>query len=147
MIGVISGVARTAMLQVARQFGREAMERIMAGEALENVLTREEMKALEQVLLKLMRQGKNAILEDSEKKNTDWNARMNDFTRNLDSEFRKNTTLYKEVKNIQNKNKIEDRFGLSNAYSSKTGLYRTGNTLYIGGTGAKDGSINKRYYG
>ena len=39
------------MLQVARQFGREAMERIMAGEALENVLTREEMKALEQVLL------------------------------------------------------------------------------------------------
>ena len=148
MIGVISGVARTAMLQVARQFGREAMERIMAGEALENVLTREEMKALMRKLgragfAELMRQGKNAILEDSEKKNTDWNARMNDFTRNLDSEFRKNTTLYKEVKNIQNKNKIEDRFGLSNAYSSKTGLYRTGNTLYIGGTGAKDGSITR----
>ena len=75
MIGVISGVARTAMLQVARQFGREAMERIMAGEALENVLTRE-MKALMRKLgragfAELMRQGKNAILEDSEKKNTD----------------------------------------------------------------------------
>jgi hypothetical protein len=91
----------------------------------------------------LMRQGKNAIMEDYEKKTTDWNARMNDFTRNLDETFRKNTTLYKEVKNIQNKNKIEDRQGLSNAYNSKTGLYKTGNTLYIGGTGAKDGSINR----
>ena len=30
----------------------------------------------------------------------------------------KNTTLYKEVRNIQNKNKIEDRQGLSNAYNS-----------------------------
>ena len=38
MIGVISGVARTAMAnalrQVAREFGREAMERIMGGEAI-----------------------------------------------------------------------------------------------------------------
>ena len=28
MIGFIGGVARTALAQVARQFGREAMERI-----------------------------------------------------------------------------------------------------------------------
>ena len=35
MIGFIGGVAaRTALAQVARQFGREAMERIMAGEAI-----------------------------------------------------------------------------------------------------------------
>ena len=152
MIGVIAGVSRLALTnalrQVARQFGREAMERIMGGEAIENVLTREEMRSLMKKLGKagfseLMRQGKNAIMEDYEKKTTDWNARMNDFTRNLHSEFKKNTTLYKEVRNIQNKNKIEDRQGLSNAYNSKTGLYKTGNTLYIGGTGAKDGSINR----
>ena len=93
-----------------------------------------------------MRQGKNAIVEDSEKKNTDWNARMNDFTRNLDDEFRKNTTLYKEVKNIQNKNKIEDRQGLSNAYSSKDGLYKTGNTLYMWHRG-KGWVNNKGHYG
>ena len=43
-------------------------------------------------------------MEDYEKTTTDWNARMNDFTRNLDSEFKKNTTLYKEVRNLQNKN-------------------------------------------
>ena len=152
MIGVISGVARTAMAnalrQVARDFGREAMERIMGGEAIESVLTREEMRSLMKKLGKagfteLMRQGKNAIMEDYEKKTTDWNARMNDFTRNLDDEFKKNTTLYKEVRNIQSKNKIEDRQGLSNAYSSPNGLYKTGSTLYIGGTGAKDGSINR----
>ena len=113
MIGVIAGVSRLALTnalrQVARQFGREATERIMGGEAIENVLTREEMRSLMKKIGKaglpeLMRQGKNAIMEDYEKKTTDWNARMNDFTRNLDSEFKKNTTLYKEVRNLQNKN-------------------------------------------
>ena len=74
----------------------------MAGERVEEVLTNcpMEMKSLMGKLgragfTELMRQGKNAISEDNEKKNTDWNVRMNDFTRNLDDEFRKNTTLYK----------------------------------------------------
>ena len=44
MIGFITGVARTALTQVARQFGREAMERIMAGEAIESVLTRDQLR-------------------------------------------------------------------------------------------------------
>ena len=148
MIGVITGVARTALAQVARQFGREAMERIMAGEAIESVLTRDQLRELAKKTGKvafneLMKQGKDAILEDYNKKNTDWNARMNDFTRNLDDEFRKNTTLYKEVRNIQNKNKIEDRKGLWNAYDSPAGLYKSGSTLYIAGTGGKDGSLNR----
>jgi hypothetical protein len=148
MIGVITGVARTALSQVARQFGREAMERIMAGEAVESVLTRDQLRELAKktgkvALNELMKQGKDAVLEDYNKKNTDWNARMNDFTRNLDSEFRKNTTLYKEVRNIENKNKIEDRKGLWNAYDSPDGLYKTGGTLYIAGTGGKDGSLNR----
>ena len=33
MIGFITGVARTALAQVARLFGREVVDRIMAGEA------------------------------------------------------------------------------------------------------------------
>ena len=41
------------------------------------------------------------------------------------------------------KNKIEDRLGLSNAYNSPSGLYVSGNTLYISGTGGKDGSITR----
>ena len=90
-----------------------------------------------------MKQGKDAVIEDYNKKNADWNARMNDFTRNLDDEFRKNTTLYKEERDIANKNKIEDRRGLWNAYDSPSGFYRTGNTLYIAGTGGKDGSLNR----
>jgi len=148
MIGVITGVARTALSQVARQFGRETMERIMAGEAIESVLTRGQLRELAKktgrvAFNELMKQGKDAIIEDYNKKNTDWNARMNDFTRNLDDEFRKNTTLYKEVRNIQNKNKIEDRRGLWNAYDSPAGLYKTGDTLYIAGTGGKDGSITR----
>ena len=47
MIGVGAGVGRIAMTnalrQVGRQFGREVVQRIMGGEAKENVLTREEM--------------------------------------------------------------------------------------------------------
>ena len=148
MIGFIGGVARTALAQVAIQFGREAMERMMAGEAIENVLSRDQMKELAKKLGRvafneLMKQGKDAIMEDYNKKNADWNARMNDFTRNLDDEFRKNTTLYKEVRNIQNKNNIEDRRGLWNAYDSPDGLYKTGSTLYIAGTGGKDGSLTR----
>ena len=47
---------------------------------------------------------------------------MNDFARNLNNKFRQNTTLYKEEREIGNKEKIEDRFGLSNAYASKSGF-------------------------
>ena len=36
---------------------------------------------------------------------------------------------------------LEDREGLNNAYASPAGLYKTGNTLYISGTGGKDGSF------
>ena len=148
MIGVITGVARTALAQVARQFGREVVDRIMAGEAIDSILTRDQMRELAKktgqvAFNELMKQGKDAVIKDYEKKNTDWNARMNDFTRNLDDEFRKNTTLYKEVRNIQNKNKIEDRRGLWNAYDSPAGLYKTGSTLYIAGTGGKDGSLTR----
>ena len=118
MIGFIGGVARTALAQVARQFGREAMERIMAGEAIENVLSRDQMKELAKKLGRvafneLMKQGKDAIMEDYNKKNADWNARMNDFTRNLDDELRKNTTLYKEeTSKTKTRLKIGEDYGM-----------------------------------
>ena len=50
MIGIVAGVGRIAMIttlrQVGRQFGREVVQRIMGGEAMENMLTREEMRTL-----------------------------------------------------------------------------------------------------
>ena len=50
MIGVVAGAGRIAMTnalrQVGRQFGREVVQRIMGGQAIENVLTREEMRLL-----------------------------------------------------------------------------------------------------
>ena len=94
MIGFIGGVARIALSQVARQFGREVADRIMAGESIENILTRDQIRQLGKDLGKvafneLLKQGKDKFIEDYNKKNADWNARMNDFTRNLDDEFRK----------------------------------------------------------
>ena len=53
---------------------------------------------------------------------------MNNFARNLNQHFKQHKTLYSEERDIANKNKIEDRWGLRNAYASKSGLYRTGNT-------------------
>ena len=88
MIGVIGGVARTALSnalrQVARQFGSEVMDRMVAGEAIDSILTREQMRELAKKTGKvafgeLMRLGKEEFMKDYNKKNTDWNARMNDL--------------------------------------------------------------------
>ena len=152
MIGFVGNVGRIAMSnairQVGRQFGREAMERIMGGEAIEDVLTRDQMMELAKktgraAFAQLMRVAKEELVKDTDKKQEDLNKRMDNFTRNLNDEFKKNTTLYKEERNIQNKEKIEDRHGLNNAYRSPSGLYKTGKTLYISGTGGKDGDWEK----
>ena len=68
---------------------------------------------------------------------------MNDFTRNLNDHFKQHRTLYAEEKNIANKEKIEDRRGLWNAYSSPSAFYKTSKTLYISGTGGCDGSLTR----
>ena len=146
MIGVVSNVARTVLPQIARQFGRQAVQRIIQGEAIENVLSRGELEQLakstgKMAFSELMKQGKDALMNDYEKKNTDWNARMNNFTRNLNSHFKQHRTLYAEERNVANKNKIEDRHGLWNAYASPSGLYKSNNTLYVSGTGGKDGGL------
>ena len=50
MIGFIGRVGRmacsNAIRQIGRQFGREAMDRIMRGEAIEDVLTRDQLREL-----------------------------------------------------------------------------------------------------
>ena len=150
MIGFMAGVGRVAVLnalrQVGRQFGREAMERIMNGEAIESVLTRDQLRELARktgkvALGELMKVGKEEFMKDTNRKFQDLDTRMDNFARNLNEKFRQNTTLYKEERNLQNKNKIEDSQGLTNAYRSPSGIYRTGNTLYISGTGGKDGDF------
>ena len=148
MLGLVGSVGRTVLAQVGRQFGRQAVQRLMQGERIEDILSRDEIRQLGKNLGRvafneLMRQGKDAILEDKNNTNADWNNRMNEFTRNLNDHFRQHRTLYAEERNVANKEKIEDRRGLSNAYSSPSGLYKTGKTLYISGTGGKDGSITR----
>ena len=94
----------------------------------------------------MLNQGKEMFMEDFNEKNENWNNRMNNFARNLNDHFKQNRTLYAEERNVANKEKIEDRWGLSQAYSNPTGLYKTGSTLYISGTGGKDGDINQDIY-
>ena len=152
MLGVVAGAGRialsNALTQVARSFGREAMQRIMQGEAIETVLTRDEMRNLARKIGKvtfteLLRQGREELISNTNEQFQDLDNKMDNFARNLNEKFRQNTTLYKEERNIQNKNKIEDRQGLTNAYRSPSGIYRTGNTLYISGTGGKDGDFTR----
>ena len=140
MIGVVAGVGRIAMTnalrQVRRQFGREVVQRIFGGEAIENVLTREEMRLLAKRIGRvafdeLMRQGREELMNDTDKKQRDLDEKMNNFARNLNEQFRQNTTLYKEERNIANKKATEDRHGLTNAYRSPSGWYKTGKTLYL----------------
>ena len=82
-------------------------------------------------------------MNDAKKKETNMNKKMDNFARNLGNHYRQNRTLYAEERNIGNKEKLEDRQGLKNAYSSPSGLYKTGKTLYISGTTGKDGSITR----
>ena len=148
MLGVIGNVGRTALMQVGRQYGRQAVQRLIQGERIEDVLTRDELRQLGKNIgragfTELMKQGKNAVMNDYDDKMKNRNDRMNDFARNLNQHFRQHRTLYAEERNVGNKEAIEDRWGLNNAYKSKSGLYKTGNTLYISGTGGKDGSITR----
>eukprot|EP00438_Fugacium_kawagutii_P017939 Skav236599 [mRNA] locus=scaffold3534:80688:83717:- [translate_table: standard] len=91
----------------------------------------------------LLKVGKEEFIKDTNKKQEDLNKRMDNFNRNLNDKFRENTTLYKEERNIANKEKMEDRWGLTNAYRSPSGIYKSGKTLYISGAGGKDGDINR----
>ena len=65
------------------------------------------------------------------------------FNKHFDKQIMKHKTRYAEEINVQNKNKIDDVKGLDAAYSNVNGITKIGNTLYIGGTGAKTGLNHK----
>ena len=149
MIGTLGNLGRL----VGREAMEEIMARIMAGRTAEDIFTREEIARrvgqkgydllVDKIKKELKRKEDERIESDDKKKEIDWNARMNDFARNLNSHYRQNTTRYKEERNLGNKEKIENRFGLSNAYASPSGLYKTGKTLYVSGTTGKNGSMTR----
>ena len=145
MIGILSGIGRV----VGREIGEEALGRIIAGRTTEDLFAREEIarrigKASFDALVKKFNDMKDErMMDDAKKKETDMNRKMINFTKHLNQHLNKNRTLYAEERNIGNKEKLEDRAGLKNAYDSPSGLYKTGKSLYISGTTGKDGSITR----
>ena len=146
MIGILGGIGRI----VGREIGEEALARILAGRTAEDLFAREEIarrvgKASFDALVKKFNDMKDErMVNDAKKKETNMNKKMEDFARNMNGNLRnRNSTLYSEVRHIGNKEKLEDRQGLKNAYDSPSGLYKTGKTLFISGTTGKDGSITR----
>ena len=145
MIGILGGVGRV----VGREVAEEALGRIIAGRTTEDLFAREEIarrigKASFDMLVKKFDDMKNErMMKDAKEKENNMNKRMDNFARNLGNHYRRNTTLYSEVKHLGNKEVLEDRQGLKNAYDSPSGLYKVGKTLYISGTTGKDGSITR----
>ena len=146
MIGILGGIGRIA----GREIAEEALGRIVAGRTTEDLFAREEIarrvgKASYDSLIKKLHEIQDErMMDDAKKKENDMNKRMDNFARNLNGNLRgRNTTLYSEERHIGNKEKLEDRAGLKNAYDSPSGLYKTGKTLFISGTTGKDGSITR----
>ena len=146
MIGILGGIGRI----VGREIGEEALAGILAGRTAEDLFAREEIarrvgKASFDALVKKFNDMKDErMMDDAKKKETNMNKKMDDFARNMNGNLRnRNSTLYSEVRHIGNKEKLEDRQGLKNAYDSPSGLYKTGKTLFISGTTGKDGSITR----
>ena len=145
MIGILGGIGRIA----GREIAEEAVGRIIAGRTTEDLFAREEIarrigKASYDSLVNRLREIQDErMVNDAKKKETNMNKKMDNFARNLNQHLSRNRTLYAEERNIGNKEKLEDRQGLKNAYDSPSGLYKTGKTLYISGTTGKDGSITR----
>ena len=146
MIGILGGIGRI----VGREIGEEALARILAGRTTEDLFAREEIarrigKASFDSLVKKINDIKDErMMDDAKKKESNMNKKMDDFARNMNGNLRsRNSTLYSEVRHIGNKEILEDRQGLKNAYDSPSGLYKVNKTLYISGTTGKDGSITR----
>ena len=160
-------VGRLATSQLGRQIGREALanigggglrqvttqelERLMQNTQVQEAFTREQLRIM---MKKLGKAGLASLLssmlfgdatddekEDEEPAIENRNDKMEHFGNQIRGHLNHNRTIYAEERDVFNKNTIEDRKGLNNAYASPTGLYKTGNTLYISGTGGKDGSF------
>ena len=145
MIGILGGLGRV----VGREMAEEALGRIIAGRTTEDLFTREEIarrigKASFDALVKKFDDMKNErLMDDAKKKEHNMNKRMDNFAGNLGNHYKRNTTLYSEVKHLGNKEILEDRQGLKNAYDSPSGLYKLKKTLFVSGTTGKDGSITR----
>ena len=163
MIGVLG---RFAGSQVGRQMGREALanigggglrqvatqelERLMQNPQTQQSFTREQLRIM---MKKLGKAGLATLLSsmlfgdrdetDDDEDIENRNDRMEHFGNQIRGHLNHNRTIYAEERDVCNKNTREDRNGLNNAYASPTGLYKTGNTLYISGTGGKDGSLSE----
>ena len=131
MIGIVAGVGRIAMTnalrQVGRQFGREVVQRIMGGEAIGNVLAREEMRLLAKRIGRvafdaLMRQGREELMNDTDKKQRNLDEKKNNCARDLNEQFRQNTTLYKEERNIANKKNNRRQTRIDKCIQKPTGI-------------------------
>ena len=146
MIGILGGIGRIA----GREIAEEALGRIVAGRTTEDLFAREEIArrigktSYNSLIKKLHEIQDERMTDDAKKKENDINKRMDNFARNLNGNLRgRNSTLYSEERHIGNKEKLEDRQGLKNAYDSPSGLYKTGKMLFISGTTEKDGSITR----
>ena len=146
MIGVLGGIGRIA----GREIAEEALGRIVAGRTTEDLFAREEITrrvgkaSFDSLIKKLHEIQDERMVNDAKKKENDMNKRMDNFARNLNGNLRgRNNTLYSEERHIGNKEKLEDRAGLKNAYDSPSGLYVTGKSLFVSGTTGKDGSITR----
>ena len=164
---MIRVVGRLATSQLGRQIGREALanigggglrqvatqelERLMQNPQIQEAFTREQLRIM---MKKLGKAGLASLLssmlfgdatddekEDEEPEIENRNDRMEHFGNQIRGHLNHNRTIYAEERDVFNKNTIEDRKGLNNAYASPTGLYKLNNTLYISGTGGKDGSF------
>ena len=146
MIGVLGGIGRIA----GREIAEEALGRIVAGRTTEDLFAREEIArrvgkaSFDSLIKKLHEIQDERMVNDAKKKENDMNKRMDNFARNLNGNLRgRNNTLYSEERHIGNKEKLEDRAGLKNAYDSPSGLYVTGKSFFVSGTTGKDGSITR----
>ena len=121
MIGILGQVGRIA----GREIAEEALGRIVAGRATEDLFAREEIArrvgkaSFDSLIKKLHEIQDERMMNDAKKKEANMNKKMDNCARNMNGNLRnRNSTLYSEVGHIGNKEKLEDRQGLKNAYDS-----------------------------
>ena len=94
MIGVLGNLGRV----VGREMIEETVGRLIAGQTAEDIFTREEVARrigqksfdllVDKIKKEMKRREDERIENDDRKKEIDWNARMNDFARNLNQHYR-----------------------------------------------------------
>ena len=82
-------------------------------------------------------------LNDNDKNKKRLMSRADDFNAHFNSKQALQNPKYREVVNVENTNYIDDVEGLKTAYANNTGLFRSGNILYISGTGGKSALVLK----